>query len=134
MSKQIKGETMTDSIREVVNVRLEIALPGDETSEPHGIEFIYGLQTDGLTPFERKLADKVVGESLLFRKGMAFAPDFFGHLYPVIAPFLVDDSSGKGQDVQFTVTGVSPAANRDIVKALAQKISCGSGDCGCGCC
>jgi len=125
---------MTESIREMVNVTLEIALPGDKKSEPHAIEFIYGLRADGLTPFERKLADKVIGEKLLIRKEMASSVDFCGHLFPVLAPLFVNDTSGEGQDVQFTVTGVSPATNRDIVKALAQQISCGSGDCGCGCC
>jgi len=124
---------MTDSVREMVNVTLEIAPPGEKTSEPHVIEFIYGVRADGLTPFERKLADKRVGEKLLLRKDMAAAVDFFGHLFPVLSAFLVDSSTGTARELEYTITVVSPATNRDIVKALAQQISCGSGDCGCGC-
>ena len=98
----------------------------------HKINFIFGLGVDGMTPFEYKLVDKVEGDRVefLLKKNDCFR--FFGHLTPSFV-HLVD--SCDEVYLKATVEGITPAKNREIIKAMAEMTAHGEAgcDCGCGC-
>lgn len=124
---------MNNQVREMTNVAVEIAIPGGGKRETYEIQFIYGLNADGLSPFERELADKQVGEKLLLKVEPAKIGTFFGNLSALLPSFMLDADRGIAQEFLFTVTTVRPAQDRDVVAALAKQVRCGSGNCGCGC-
>ena len=96
------------------------------------IEFIFGLGPAGMTPFEYKLLDKVEGETLLIHLKKEDAHRFFEHLHPPLM-----DLFDGGDDVylKVNINAVTPAENREIVKAMADMSAHGGAgcDCGCGC-
>lgn len=96
------------------------------------IEFIFGLGTEGMTPFEYELADRTEGESTLLHLKKKDFCSFFEHLNPP----LVDLFDGR-DDVYLKVKidAVTPAGNREVVKAMAAMAAHGGAgcDCGCGC-
>ena len=96
------------------------------------IEFIFGLGSQGMTPFEYKLVNKVEGDRVefLLKKNDCFR--FFGHLTPLMVN-LVDNCDDVY--LKATVEGTTPAKNREIIKAMAEMTAHGGAgcDCGCGC-
>ena len=96
------------------------------------IEFIFGLGPEGMTPFEYELVGKAEGESVLLHLKKEDIFSFFEHLNPPLKD-LFDD----GDDVylQVKIEAVTPAENREIVKAMADMSAHGGAgcDCGCGC-
>ena len=96
------------------------------------IEFIFGLGPEGMTPFEYELADKAEGESVLLHLKKEAFYSFFEHLNPP----LMDLFDGRNEVyLKVNIEAVTPAENREIVKAMAAMAThAGAGcDCGCGC-
>jgi hypothetical protein len=60
----------------------------DLTPQPAQFEFIYGLGTSGLTPFEIQLADKTVGQEVQLHLSREDIPQVFQHLafFPLNLP------------------------------------------------
>ena len=104
----------------------------DLTPKCPEIEFIFGLGPEGLTPFEYELADRIEGESALLRLKKEDFDSFFERLNPP----LMDLFDGR-DDVflKVNIDTVSPAENREVVKAMAEMTthSRAGCDCGCGC-
>mgnify|MGYP001813478482 FL=1 len=96
------------------------------------VEFIFGLGLEGMTPFEYELADRTEGQSILLHLKKEDIYSFFEHLNPP----LMDLFDGR-DDVYLKVNidVVTPAENREIVKAMADLAAHGGAgcDCGCGC-
>ena len=97
-------------------------------------EFVFGIATEGMTPFEFELVGKHQGESVFFKLNKAMAPMFFEHLnLPVWDLF----NARKDIFLKVTVTSVVPATEREILKAMTDAVHHGGGgcggDCGCGC-
>ena len=96
------------------------------------IEFIFGLGPEGMTPFEYELVGKAEGESVLLHLKKEDVFSFFEHLNP-----LFNDLFAGEDDVylQVKILAVTPAENREIVKAMADMAAHGGAgcDCGCGC-
>ena len=97
-----------------------------------GLEFIFGLGPEGMTPFEYELADKAEGESVLIHLKKEVFYSFFEHLNPPLMD-LFDVSDDVYLKVK--IDAVTPAENREIVKAMADMAAHGGAgcDCGCGC-
>jgi hypothetical protein len=96
------------------------------------IEFIFGLGTEGMTPFEYELADRIEGESSVFHLKKEDFNSFFEHLNPP----LMDLFDGRdGVYLKVNIDAVRPAENREVVKAMADMAAHGGAgcDCGCGC-
>ncbi|MEJ2170382.1 MAG: hypothetical protein P8X90_33200 [Desulfobacterales bacterium] len=97
--------------------------------------FIFGLATEGMTPFEYELVDKSEEEEVLLRIKKNAFNRFFEHLSPPLGDLF------EGRDeiyVRARIAAVADAENREIVKAMADIADMaahgGSGcDCGCGC-
>ena len=96
------------------------------------IGFIFGLGSEGMTPFEYELADRTEGESALLHLKKENFTSFFERLNPP----LLDLFDGR-DDVYLKVNidAVTPAENREVVKAMADMAAHGGAgcDCGCGC-
>jgi hypothetical protein len=97
-----------------------------------GLEFIFGLGSGGMTPFEYELADKVEGQSVLIHLKKESLHRFFEHLNPPLM-----DLFEVRNDIYLKVKidAVTPAENREIIKAMADMAAHGGTgcDCGCGC-
>ena len=96
------------------------------------VEFIFGLGPEGMTPFEYELADKTEGESILLHLKKEDFFSFFEHLNP---PLTVLFDGRDDVYLKINIDAVTPAENREIVKALADLAAHGGAgcDCGCGC-
>jgi hypothetical protein len=107
--------------------------PVDLTGSPVFFEFIYGLASAGLCPFECALHDKGVGESLSFNVSNAEAQDFFGHLFSPLRQALGLHIMPHKIALKVEVTAVVDADNREVVQSLAKVSSGCRGSCDCGC-
>lgn len=106
---------------------------GNLTGSPVIFEFIYGLASDGLCPFESALHDKRAGESLTLTVSTAEAHEFFGHLYSPLRQALGLQIMPQTMVLTVEVTAVSDADNREVVQSMAKVSSGCGGSCGCGC-
>lgn len=97
--------------------------------EPKKIEFIYGIATGGITPFEKTLYQKRAGDKLITTIDPSEADAYFGPLSRGIRNWLPE----RGElALTVGIDSVSTPEDREIVKALAAGGGCG-GDCDCGC-
>ncbi len=98
-------------------------------------EFIYGVASVGLCPFENELHDKQVGESLTCTVSSTEAHEFFGHLFLPLQQALSLQNIPEVITLKIEVIAVQDAENREIVQSLAKALAHGGcgGSCGCGC-
>jgi hypothetical protein len=106
---------------------------GKLTGAPVSFEFIYGLASDGLCPFESALQDKRAGESLTLTVPTAETHEFFGHLFSPLRQALGLQIMPQTIALKVEITSVIDAGNREVVQALAKSGSGCGGSCGCGC-
>jgi len=99
----------------------------DLTSGTGGMNLVFGVGSQGLTPFEAQLADKPVGYQLDLQIPAEGLHAFFGHIFP---PFrrLSDQPGTIFLNVQ--IDGITQADSREVVKALAEVANCGDHCCG----
>ncbi len=102
------------------------------TPKHPGLEFIFGLGSEGMTPFEYQLVDKTEGQSVLIHLRKEAFHSFFEHLNPPLMDLF--DVNGDIY-LNVNVEAVRPAENREIIKAMADLAAHGGAgcDCGCGC-
>ena len=107
----------------------------DLTTSPVALEFIYGVASDGLCPFESALHEKHQGDSLVLHVPTADAHEFFGHLFQSLRQVLGLQILPGIICLTIEVTDVADADNREVVQSLAKALAHGScgGSCGCGC-
>jgi hypothetical protein len=91
--------------------------------------FIYGVGPDGITPFEKALFGKVVGDRIDCSNIAGNFSEVLGHLKAALC-----EQTGivSADSLHVTVTGVVKAPDREVVKAMAAGGGCGDCDCGCG--
>jgi hypothetical protein len=104
-----------------------------QTGSPVTFQFIYGLASDGLCPFEIALHDKGVGESLSFKVLNNEAQEFFGHLFSPLRQALGLQIMSQMIVLDVEVKAVVDADNREVVQSLAKVGNGCGGSCGCGC-
>jgi len=99
----------------------------DIVSDPMVFELIFGIGTQGLTPFEFELADKRVGDVIILHLNRSQIQDSFQHIQ-LPPPAL----SGGCSELYFNfrIMSISSAENREIVSAMAAVANCGNGCCG----
>ena len=102
---------------------------------PVALEFIYGVASDGLCPFESALDGKGEGDTLVLSVPIAEAHEFFGHILQPLLQALGLLILPETISLKIGITAVSDADNRDVVQSLAKALGPGScgGSCGCGC-
>ena len=97
--------------------------------EKSGFEFIFGIGSGGLTPFEYELDGKTIGDEIGFRLHSVDAKSFFGHLHPPVAGLVPDRPE---LFVKARIQGIDTADSRQVIKALAEMAQHAGGGCGCG--
>ena len=123
--KKITLSLMAGSIPEKYNL----------TGSPVALEFIYGVASDGLCPFESVLNDKHEGDRLILSVPAADAHEFFGHIFQSLHQVLGLQIMPTTIHLKIEVTAVVDADSREVVQSLAKALAHGScgGSCGCGC-
>jgi hypothetical protein len=103
----------------------------DIFDQPQTFSFIFGLGTDGLTPFEYALAGKSVGDIVSLQLKSVDLQRIFRHINPPFLSSLVDQAEIF---LTASITTVAAAESREVIRAMAAMAECGGGcDCGCGC-
>ena len=106
----------------------------DIVPEPVNFEFIFGLGTSGLTPFEFSLANKHRDDEVILHINLRDIPETFAH---IDLPILQDLPEKDSIYLKTIIADIQPAAGRELIKAMAEMGGCGGGDgnsCGCCCC
>jgi hypothetical protein len=107
----------------------------NQTGSPVALEFIYGVASDGLCPFESALGDKHAGDTLTLSVPAADAHEFFGHIFQSLQQVFGLQIMPTTIHLKIEITAVVNADNREVVQSLAKALAHGScgGSCGCGC-
>jgi hypothetical protein len=95
---------------------------------PPEFQFIFGLGSEGMTPFEYKLIDRAEGDVVSFSLKKDTPGHFFEHLQPPLWNLF------DGRDTIFfnvKIVAVTPAGNREVLKAMSERVAHGGGGCGC---
>lgn len=128
------------AIEPLKKVKLSIAAgirPGgnDLTPTPLEYEFLYGIGSQGLEPFEAALHGKATGECLTVTVAASEAPIFFGRFLRPVLRLLGLQTCPAALFLSLSVTRVADAENREVVQALAREAGHGGcgGSCDCGC-
>ena len=129
---------MTATVQPLKKVTLSLVAGNDSgknnlTDSPVHFEFIYGLASGGLCPFEGALHDKAPGETLTLKIPTSDAQQYFGHLFLPLRQALGLHIMPAMIHLQIEITAVKDAENREVVQYLAKASSGCGGSCGCGC-
>jgi hypothetical protein len=100
----------------------------DVTGGPREFSFIFGIGTEGLSPFEFYLSNKHTGEKVSLEMDPVDIPATFQHI-----AIPLPQIPGTIRLVYFTfeIKSVAAADNREIIGAMAQISECGSHCCNC---
>ena len=95
--------------------------------EPLTEEFIFGIGTGGLTPFEYQLVGKKEGDSLVIHvEGQNMAETFQHIFFPSLG---IPDESASFY-LKIKVVKVMEADQREVIGAMAEAAGCGEHCCG----
>jgi hypothetical protein len=124
-----KNDTMT-TLPPTIDNLMKVSLTMESGTQSPGsrFEFIYGVGSQGITPFEKALFGKGVGDQIQFDISPADYCDTIGHLE---LPMLKQTGIMKPLSLQVTIDAIAKATDLEVVKAMAAGGSCD--DCGCGC-
>lgn len=129
--KTLEGMEMTATVDHLKKVKLEFGCDGQTVP----FEFIFGIASGGMCPFEYELLHKVVGDRLRLTIPPGDAGRTFAHLHTPLRMALASFETPEPLQLEIYIAAVTAADPREVVRAMAQateKDGCG-GDCGCGC-
>jgi hypothetical protein len=112
----------TESIEYLKKVRLNMEWGGQKTP----FEFVFGIGSEGLSPFEFALSGKGPGYEHEFVLTRREAEGLFQHLVP---PLFLDDIP-ETFTLKVRVIHIAEADQREVIRAMAEASSCGSHCCG----
>jgi hypothetical protein len=105
----------------------KVSLLLEAESQTTPLEFIFGIGSEGLAPLEFELAGKKEGDTLALQLRGKDLTETFEHL---MIPAL-DSLEGRESFVlKVRVERVSPADQKEVIKAMAEIASCGDHCCG----
>ncbi len=110
-------------------MKVSVTIHTDVSVEGAAFEFVYGTGSAGITPFEKSLYGKGVGDRVEVTLDPTDGCDTIGHL---VQPLREQTGITPPASLRICVADVARADNREIIRALASGGSCG-GDCDCGC-
>ena len=97
------------------------------TPRPKEFEFVFGLGTFGLTPFEFRLADKICGDEILVQLHQENLQRYFEHIN---LPILRYTKGRESFYLKARIVNVSQADSQELLKAMAHIANCGDSCCG----
>jgi len=104
----------------------KVSLLLEVESQTTPLEFIFGIGPEGLSPLEFELAEKKEGDTLALPLSGAEIPETFQHL---MIPALSSLEGRESFVLKIRVDSVSPADQKEVVKAMAEIASCGDHCC-----
>ena len=113
-----------------VSLSLEAGTSSDHmniTPRPTEFEFVFGLGTLGLTPFEFTLADKTCGDEILVQLRQEDLQRYFEHISLPIFRYTKDHESFY---LKARVINISQVDSKELLKAMAHIANCGDSCCG----
>jgi FKBP-type peptidyl-prolyl cis-trans isomerase 2 len=119
-------QTIENLMKVTLTIQATNPSVADDRSTPY--VFIYGVGPSGITPFEKALHGKAVGDRIRFEVTPSTLCETFGHLE---LPFNKPSGIMAPVSIEVAVVDVIRAQDREVVKAMAAGGSCS--DCGCGC-
>ena len=119
-------QTTHPTIENLMKVSLSVKSGENESQVP--FEFIYGVGSQGITPFEKALFGKGVGDEVEFSLSPSDYCETIGHLE---LPLLKQTGIMSPVSLKVTINAIVKAKDQEVVKAMAAGGSCS--DCGCGC-
>ena len=108
--------------------KVSLTIKNEDSPSGSPFEFIYGVGSQGITPFEKTLFGKGVGDQVRFDISPAEYCETIGHLE---LPLLKQTGIMKPMSLKVTIDAIAKPTDQEVVKAMAAGGSCG--DCGCGC-
>ena len=99
----------------------------DLTREPIPYDFIYGVGTHGLSPFELELAEKRRGERIVIPVCTGEMANFFCHHF---IPRLRIPEGVEAFYLRTLIDRINTPDPKEIIKAMAEAAACGSECCG----
>jgi hypothetical protein len=113
----------------------KISLELQFESRTAGHQFVFGVASEGLCPFEQELLHRLAGERLRLSIPGDRAAETFAHLYRPIRLALQLTDLPNVLDLSVSITSVSDPEPREVIRAMAQATEENGchGDCGCGC-
>ncbi|MEE4355882.1 MAG: hypothetical protein V2I97_05385 [Desulfococcaceae bacterium] len=112
-----------------VDVLQKVTLTADAGTDEKtsgSYEFIFGIGSRGLTPFEYDLVNKKCGDTVRISLGKEIIPEYFGHIVP---PFRLFPESGDIVQLHMKIQKIEKALPAELVRAMAQQVE----GCSCGC-
>jgi len=101
----------------------------DLTPLPVPWEIIFGIGSEGITPFEYEIVNRSIDDEILIRLTREEIPFKFKHL----TQFILENIETRDFFyLKVRIVNISKADSREVVKALAGNVKHGNG-CGCGC-
>ena len=113
-----------------ISLLLEAGTGPDKTdlsAGPVAFEFIFGVGSRGLSPFEFQLANKKEGDGLSLRIRGEEVVDLLQHL---LIPSLAALESVAAFYLKVKIVKVNEADPKEVIKAMAEAGSCGDSCCG----
>ena len=100
----------------------------DIIPDPMDSEFIFGIGTAGLTPFEFELVGKHEGDEIILHVDKSQIHGSFQHIQ-----FPLPALSPEHNDLyfKFKIKSISQPENSEVISAMAAGTDCGDGCCGC---
>lgn len=130
---------MSSHVQQLKKITISLVLGGKsvddkQSASPVSFDFIYGVASEGLCPFETTLFEKSEGDTLSLAVSAAEASNYFGHLLLPLRQALGLQILPETINLRVGVTKVRDAENREIVQSLAKALGGGcGGSCDCGC-
>ena len=117
-----------------VTLRLEAGSTADHmdlTPAASEFEFIFGIGSGGMSPFEYQLVNKTTGEEIVIQIKKEELYSLFEHLHPPIMNLFEKQDA---LHLKIKILRIEQPENAEVIKAISETVShhhdC---DCGCGC-
>jgi hypothetical protein len=115
-----------------VTLRLEAGTTADHmdlTAADLEYEFIFGIGSGGMCPFEYELVNKATGEDLAIQVKREASGTLFEHLHPPVMDLFEEHDTVH---LKIKILKIEQPENVEIIKALSELASHHHGcDCGC---
>jgi hypothetical protein len=131
--REVDVKSSPDTILPLKKISLELALAchGEgvqlNTEIRQQLDFIYGVASSGLAPFEFELSNRTIGDTFTVVLNPQKWQGHFGHL-PVVWPTALPENCQRKVSVR--VLAVDSPTQREVIQALAEGTACGDGCCG----
>lgn len=126
---------MAQQVEPLKKLQLQILSTGSAGAKPITFTHIFGLATEGLSPFEASLDGKKQGDSILLSIPATGFSEFFESCSALLQDLLNLPVLPTVLDLDVKILTIETPDNRELIKAIATAASGGGcgGSCGCGC-